>query len=61
MNMRVDLVWHDDGSLEYQASCAKCRYVSLPVADEEAARAAWFGHVCVWDRVPAAASAVSGN
>ena len=57
MEMRIDLIWLDDGSVEYRASCGRCRYSSPPLEEEEAARAAWFGHVCVRQRVGAESSA----
>jgi len=47
MTMKMDLIWQDDGEIEYRASCAECPYQSGPFEDEEAARASWFGHVCV--------------
>jgi hypothetical protein len=47
MTMKMDLIWQDDGEIEYRASCADCSYQSGPFDDEEAARASWFGHACV--------------
>jgi hypothetical protein len=47
MAMKMDLIWQDDGAIEYRASCAECTYQSGPFDDEEIARASWFGHVCV--------------
>lgn len=47
MTLNMDLIWRDDGGIEYRASCAKCSYRSEPLKDEDAARASWFGHVCV--------------
>jgi hypothetical protein len=47
MTMKMDLIWQDDGEIDYRASCAECTYQSGPCDDEETARAAWFGHVCV--------------
>jgi hypothetical protein len=46
MSMQLDLIWDDD-VIQYRAGCADCSYRSAPVDDEEAAVAAWFGHVCV--------------
>jgi len=47
MTMNLDLIWRDGGEIEYRASCTKCSYRSQPLDDEDAARASWFGHVCV--------------
>ena len=47
MTMKLDLIWQDDGDIEYRASCAECTYQSGPFDDEETARASWFGHACV--------------
>ena len=52
MTMNMDLIWRDDGEIEYCASCAKCSYRSGPLEDEDAARASWFGHVCVMSGSP---------
>jgi len=47
MSMVMDLIWRDDGFIEYRAGCDECPYQSGPLDDEETARASWFGHVCV--------------
>jgi len=47
MTMKLDLIWQDDGDIEYRASCTECTYLSGPFEDEETARASWFGHPCV--------------
>ena len=52
MTMKMDLIWQDDGEIEYRASCADCSYQSGPFDDEETARAAWFGHACVRSGTP---------
>jgi len=46
MSMRIDMTWHDDDEISFQASCADCAYTSHPVDDEEAARVAWATHAC---------------
>ena len=47
MTMNMDLVWREDGHIEYRSCCAKCSYRSELLDDEDAARASWFGHACV--------------
>lgn len=46
MSMRIDMTWHDDEAITFQASCADCEYTSHPFEDEEAARTAWASHPC---------------
>ncbi len=46
MSMRIDMTWHDDEAMSFQASCAACDYQSHPVDDEDAARTAWENHAC---------------
>ena len=36
MSMRIDMTWHDDEAITFQASCADCEYTSHPFEDEEA-------------------------
>jgi hypothetical protein len=47
MTMTMDLIWQDDGDIEFRASCTECTYQSGPFDNEETTRASWFGHVCV--------------
>jgi hypothetical protein len=46
MSMRIDMTWHDNDAITYQASCAECSFLSHPVDDEDAARADWESHAC---------------
>lgn len=46
MSMRIDMTWHDNDEMTFQASCADCAYVAGPFEDEESARDDWRGHQC---------------
>jgi len=55
MSMMMDLVWQDNGDIEFRSACADCRFTSGPFDDEDDARSAYVGHSCVVadGRVPA--------
>jgi len=46
MSMRIDMTWHDDDQITFQASCEDCAYTSHAFDDEDAARTAWETHPC---------------
>jgi hypothetical protein len=47
MSMIMDLVWQGNGGIEFRTACAECAYASGPFYNEDTARSAYFGHICV--------------